>query len=71
MEIWLNEVCDTYGASLPLHVVHNALSHLCRFSAIGDAGNTNLLSYRAIQTTLLNATKSLVAAITLVQVIED
>jgi len=60
-----------YSASLPLHVVHSALSHLCKFLAIGNAGNTNLVSHHTIQTTLLNATKSLVAAITLVQVVED
>ena len=59
VEIWPNEVCDS------------TLSHLCKFSAIGDAGNTNLLSHRAIQTTLLDATKFLVAAITLVQVVRD
>ena len=32
----------------------HTLLHLCRFLAIGDAGNTNLLLHQAIQTTLLN-----------------
>ena len=51
--------------------MHSALSHLCKFSVIGDASNTNLLSHRTIQTTLLDATKFLVAAITLAQVARD
>jgi len=54
-----------------IHIVHSALSHLCKFSAIDNAGNTNLLSHQAIQTILLDTTKSLVVAITLAQIAGD